>query len=404
MPTAHQRRLAIIYPSMTEFGGGERYLINLIAGLGAREYAVTLFTADYDEAMYPPPQGWTLHRIGGRGFMEGLAGTRRNGRLLADLLHDFDLVIAGSFPAHVWAAWHKLDIPMIWLCFEPKRNLYPRVMYAEAPQFGAHRYRTLQDYHGIRGLWRLIRHDPHVLFPYWLRAALQRTLDRRAVGRMRAVLAISPYIAEKVKRLYHPEIVRVVWSPVPAVASNDSPFERVILCPTRLEPIKNVGVLVRAAAALGDALDGWQIVIVGSGSQESALRQQVEQMQLGGMIQFTGRISDAELAAYYAQCAFVVYPALAEPFGLPCAEAGAFSKAVVAAGRGGTADIILHEQTGLTVDMHSAAALAAAMQRLMNNPAFAHTLGCAAQKRIHALMALPNWIVQFEEVLWSTLT
>jgi glycosyltransferase involved in cell wall biosynthesis len=393
-------RLAFVYPSFTQHGGAETHLLNAMRGLAERGQDVHLFTAAYDEHNFSPEQPFTIHSIGGRGFLEGAAGTCRNIVKLSRLLRGYDLVVAGSFPANVWAAmgWH--GAPVTWLCMEPKRNLYPGIMYAEAPGIQPHGYRTTKDYRNGKGL-RLILHDLHVLLPYSWRAAAQRTLDRQAVQRCAHIIANSPYIAEKIRQIYGRPDADVGWAGIPLPALDNEISEQIIFVPTRLERIKNVEPLLHAVRLLlgGDRLNGFRVVIAGTGSDENRLRALAATLALDNVLEFAGYMTDAERDGWYARCAFVIYPSLAEPLGLPCAEAALASKPVIASHQGGPAAVVDHERTGLLVDTTKPEAIANAIARLIEKPHEAQAMGKAARVKITPLMGLTDWIVQFEALL-----
>jgi glycosyltransferase involved in cell wall biosynthesis len=387
-------KLALIYPSFTQSGGGETYLLNLMQGLAARGHEIDLFTSAYDEALFGEPKGFTLKPLGGRGFLEGLAGTFRLGRALRPLLKGYDVVVPTSFPSHLWAALARPKAPCVWLCLEPKRNIYPQAMYAEAAGIRAWGYRTIADYGGD---WRtLLFKDPHVLLPYGLRSALQRSLDQFAVRQMKTIMTISPYIAKKINQIYRRPST-VVWAGLtPPSAERITSTGDFLLVPTRLEKIKNVEVVLRAARSLP-----YPIRIVGEGGEAENLRQRIGEWGLSDRVQMLGFVSAAERDALYAQCAAVIYPSLAEPLGLPCIEAGLLGKAVIADRRGGPADLIQDGRTGVLVDMSDPQALVAAVRRVMRDEALRGYLGQNAQAHLSRAMHPTVWLDSIEKALRS---
>lgn len=79
---------------------------------------------------------------------------------------------------------------------------------------------------------------------------------------------------------------------------------------------------------------------------------------------------------------FSVAPSLwPEPFGLVALEAAAAGKAVIASAIGGLPDIVVDGETGLLVEPGNRAALAAALQRLIDDHALRARLGAAAALR-----------------------
>ena len=83
----------------------------------------------------------------------------------------------------------------------------------------------------------------------------------------------------------------------------------------------------------------------------------------------------------YARAAVVVCPSRSEGFGLVCAEAMAHGRAVVATRVGGL-DLVRDGETGLLVEPGDRAALRAAIDRLLADPALRRRLGEAARNHV----------------------
>lgn len=94
---------------------------------------------------------------------------------------------------------------------------------------------------------------------------------------------------------------------------------------------------------------------------------------------------------------FSVAPSLwPEPFGLVALEAAAAGKPIVATAMGGLRDIVVDGETGLLVPAGDRAALAAALQRLIEDPKLRERLGAAALRQAAGFS--PGAIVpQFEQ-------
>ncbi|MEA2375914.1 MAG: hypothetical protein QOD53_2377 [Thermoleophilaceae bacterium] len=94
----------------------------------------------------------------------------------------------------------------------------------------------------------------------------------------------------------------------------------------------------------------------------------------------------ATVMAAWDRALFGVFPSLsAEPFGLALHEAMSRGRAVIGTTPGGHAEMIVDSQTGLLVPHGDVAALAAAMQRLIEDPALRERLGQAARQRAELL-------------------
>ncbi len=154
-----------------------------------------------------------------------------------------------------------------------------------------------------------------------------------------------------------------------------------ILTVGRLVARKGHAYLLEAMARL--ASPAAHLVIVGEGHERSDLESRVAALNLENRVTFTGRVSDAELNRLYQACQVFVLPAIVdssgdtEMLGMVSLEAMRYRKPVVATRVGGIGDIVQEDVTGLMVEQRDAAALAAAIDRLLADPQEAVRLGQA---------------------------
>ena len=95
-----------------------------------------------------------------------------------------------------------------------------------------------------------------------------------------------------------------------------------------------------------------------------------------------GRLSDAALRDFYEECAVFLLPSRYEGWGLPAAEAMACRTAVVTTANGGTEDFAEDEATALVVEPEDPEPMAAAVTRLLRDPALRARLADAGRKRV----------------------
>jgi len=101
-----------------------------------------------------------------------------------------------------------------------------------------------------------------------------------------------------------------------------------------------------------------------------------------------GRLPNAEVLALYAGAEIVVVPSvIPDAFSRVILEAMAAGRPVVGTSVGGTPELIQDDESGLLVPRHDPAALAAALERLLGDPALAARLGAAARKRVQTRFA-----------------
>jgi rhamnosyl/mannosyltransferase len=147
-----------------------------------------------------------------------------------------------------------------------------------------------------------------------------------------------------------------------------------------LRAYKGLEFLLRALAGL----PGVQAVIAGEGAQGPALKQMAGALGLGERVHFPGRVSQAEALALLHGAALFVLPACqrSEAFGLCQIEAMACGLPVVSTDLPtGVPEVNQHGVSGLIVPPSDPAALAKAIQELMNDEARRRQFGEAGRRR-----------------------
>jgi glycosyltransferase involved in cell wall biosynthesis len=95
------------------------------------------------------------------------------------------------------------------------------------------------------------------------------------------------------------------------------------------------------------------------------VRQEVDRLNIGDRVVFTGRIDDADLPALYRSATVFVYPALYEGFGLPPLEAMACGVPVIASSASSLPEVV--GEAGLLVDPVDVGAISAALNRVLGD-------------------------------------
>ena len=148
-------------------------------------------------------------------------------------------------------------------------------------------------------------------------------------------------------------------------------------CVTRLMPSKGNEFLVAAAPAVLTDHPQARFVLVGEGELEASLRAHAEALGLGDRFVFTGFKSD--VAAAFSAFDLVVFPSLWEGTPLTAFEALAMGKPIVSTDADGLLDVLVHGRDALVVPKRDAAALAGAINTLIEQPALAATLAEGAR-------------------------
>lgn len=157
---------------------------------------------------------------------------------------------------------------------------------------------------------------------------------------------------------------------------------RIIFALGRMAPYKGFDVLIEAAARLPDDA---VVLVGGDGPCLRQHRDHVARLGLGGKVYFLGPIPNNDLTTYHQAAQVFCMPSLtrAEAFGVAQLEAMSAGRPVVcsAVKGSGLSWVNLDGVTGLTVRPSSPEELAAALLRLLGDPALRLRLGNAARLR-----------------------
>ncbi|MBV9384163.1 MAG: glycosyltransferase [Streptosporangiaceae bacterium] len=160
----------------------------------------------------------------------------------------------------------------------------------------------------------------------------------------------------------------------------------------RLVERKGIG---NAITALTD-VPGAELIIAG-GPDPAGLEGDPEVVRLKALaeragvtprVRFLGRVDRAELPALYRSADAVMCVPWYEPFGIASVEAMACGVPVVATAVGGLADTVIDGVTGVHIPPRRPDLAAAALRRLLADPALRRSLGAAGRQRATAHYAM----------------
>ncbi|MFN6558877.1 MAG: glycosyltransferase [Nostoc sp. ChiSLP01] len=168
-----------------------------------------------------------------------------------------------------------------------------------------------------------------------------------------------------------------------------APDAKIVLYVGRFDRRKGIETLVRAVAKSSFRNeDNFQLVIGGGsrpgqsdGIERDRIASIVTELGLENCTTFPGRLDDTILPFYYAAADVCVVPSHYEPFGLVAIESMASKTPVVASNVGGLQFTVVPEVTGLLAPPKDEVAFAAAIDRILTNPAWRDQLGEAARQR-----------------------
>lgn len=241
-----------------------------------------------------------------------------------------------------------------------------------------------------------------VELPYDRSARIQQRLIARQLG---AYVAVSQHVAGRLQSVFgfSPGRVHVVRNgvPVPAASTPDPTLKMrlgvhsdqpVVLTSARLDAHKGIDHLIDAAAHVPRA----HFVVAGDGPCRARFEELVSQRGLDGRFKFLGQRNDVQ--ALLAIADVFVLPSLFEGLPLSVLEAMALARPTIATAVGGTVEVVQHAENGLLVPARDPLALSAAINRLLNEPQLAARLGSAARERVQRDFSVERMVRQIQDI------
>ncbi len=154
-----------------------------------------------------------------------------------------------------------------------------------------------------------------------------------------------------------------------------------IVCVARHEPVKNLGLLLEACAALRDRGVKFRCVLVGDGPCRDELESTRWRLRLETRVEMPGAALQAAVLAWWQRGHVAALSSDSEAMPVSLMEAAACGVPAVATRVGGIPELIDHEVTGLLTPPGNASALADSLERLLVNRRLARQMGNAARRR-----------------------
>jgi glycosyltransferase involved in cell wall biosynthesis len=243
---------------------------------------------------------------------------------------------------------------------------------------------------------------------------LRRLLDRELVGRFAdAFIAVAEEDRRKMIEVegVDPDTIRLIPNGIPdpepgggaAVRrelgiTKDAPVIGVV-CELRAQ--KALEVLFAAAARLRQDLPGLRVLVAGDGPERESLEQEARQLDLDGTVQLLGIRRDVPALLDALDVAVLSSDYEGSP--LSVMEYMAAGKPVVSTRVGGVPALVEDGVHGLLVGPRDPAALAAAIGRLLRDPAEARRLGEQGRERQQRELSLDAMVGKIEDLyeeLW----
>ncbi len=174
---------------------------------------------------------------------------------------------------------------------------------------------------------------------------------------------------------------------VPALARTpDGPFR--ILYVGSLEVRKGIDFLLDALAEAGGALGDWKLSLIGAGPLEQHLKSRVAELGLQDRVEFLGPQPHETVSRYYGLAHVVVVPSIIGPGGrtegIPnvVIETLAHQRPVITTRVSGIPELVGDRETGFLVEPEDAAAIAACLREVHDDPETAYAMACRGRQKV----------------------
>lgn len=206
-----------------------------------------------------------------------------------------------------------------------------------------------------------------------------------------ALIACSASMREEIDALFGPGLgeIRVIPNGIdasrwPFARRRAHPGPPRLLYLGRLEYEKGVHDAIAALPRIRRSHPGTTLIVAGEGTQTQWLIEQTRRHKVRRAVTFAGRLDHDDLVETLHSVDAAVLPSHYEPFGIVALEAAATGAPLVTSTAGGLGEAVIDGRTGVSFPPRDVAALAAAVVRVLDDPAAAQTRAVAAHDRLRS--------------------
>ena len=321
-------------------------------------------------------------------YLEFYAGQRRGGELYHAQLHAWlkgrlGSVVPAELPPHADLGRSRLGQARH--CLLRTKQYRPSVLVSDISSAVRNRAAVRWAVRHGGKLLLVIQAEPRVKFKSGLRKLILRRCEDYFLRNAAIAIVNSRFIAETV-RPKCPSSCSVVVAPpgldvepVPSAATGrshaDTPVK--LLYVGEISRVKGLTYLIEAMSRIRHL--PVELDVVGGCKQEPAyyqlVRRGVDQHGLADRVRFHGHLGRSQLDDLLPRTHILIAPSLSEGYGMVIAEAMCYGLPIIATNAGAIPEIAVDGANGLLVPPADAAALAAAIERLVSEPALRERFG-----------------------------
>jgi len=169
----------------------------------------------------------------------------------------------------------------------------------------------------------------------------------------------------------------------------------------RLDPVKNIEVIIEASARLQNLIPDLRVILVGEGPSQEQLARKVAMLGLKEKTIFLGLRND--ISDLLAAVDIYICSSTTEGISLSVLEAMATERAVIATAVGGNLEVIQDRKTGILIKPGDPEVLAAAIIELSLDAGERSAIGQRARREVEANFSLQRMIKDYDKVYTSIL-
>lgn len=166
----------------------------------------------------------------------------------------------------------------------------------------------------------------------------------------------------------------------------------------QLRPEKAQGILIEAIALIRKAVPNVRALMVGNGSERSALEGKAEALGVADRVTFLGEVQDVR-PALGLMSVFVLTSTAVETFSNAALEAMAMANPVILSNIGGAREMVADRLNGYIVPKAHVGQLAARLRNLAEAPELRHLIGLSARKAVEEHFSFSRMVRDFEAIL-----